>query len=112
MRQANPRKIQIYVDQNGREPFTEWLKSIRNRRTQKRIQTRIDRLEAGNLGDYRSVGDGVFELRFQFGPGYRVYFGESENTIIVLLCGGDKSSQARDIEQAKTYWRAYKESQE
>ncbi|MDE0040494.1 MAG: type II toxin-antitoxin system RelE/ParE family toxin [Candidatus Poribacteria bacterium] len=111
MRQANPRKIQIYVDQNGREPFTEWLKSIRNRRTQKRIQTRIDRLEAGNLGDYRSVGDGVFELRFQFGPGYRVYFGESDNTIIVLLCGGDKSSQARDIEQAKTYWRAYKESQ-
>lgn len=111
MRQANPRKIQIYVDQNGREPFTEWLKSIRNRRTQKRIQTRIDRLEAGNLGDYRSVGDGVSELRFQFGPGYRVYFGESDNTIIVLLCGGDKSSQARDIEQAKTYWRAYKESQ-
>ena len=110
MRQANPRNIRIYVDQNDREPFTEWLRSIRNRRTRRRIQTRIDRLEAGNLGDYRFVGDGVFELRFQFGPGYRVYFGQLDNTIIVLLCGGDKSSQVRDIEQAKTYWQTYRES--
>ena len=110
MRQANPRKIRIYVDQNDHEPFTEWLRSIRNRRTRRRIQTRIDRLEAGNLGDYRFVGDGVFELRFQFGPGYRVYFGQIDNTIIVLLCGGDKSSQVRDIERAKTYWQTYRES--
>ena len=110
MRAAQPRELQTYCDPNGREPFTEWLKSLRDRRARKRIQFRFYHLEAGNLGDYRSVGDGVFELRFQFGPGYRVYFGEVDDTIILLLCGGDKSSQARDIERAKAYWREYKES--
>ena len=107
---AQPRDLQIYCAPNGREPFTEWLKSFRDQRARKQIQTRLDRLEAGNLGDYRSVGDGVFELRLQFGPGYRVYFGEVDHTIILLLCGGDKSSQVRDIERAKAYWRDYKES--
>ena len=102
---------QFKCDPNGREPFIEWLKSLRDRKTRKRIQTRLDRLETGNLGDCKSVGDGVFELRFQFGPGYRVYFGETDHTIILLLCGGDKSLQVRDIEQAKAYWREYKESQ-
>ena len=106
---AQRREIQIYRASNGREPFTEWLKSLRDRRARKQIQVRLDRLETGNLGDYRSVGEGVFELRLQVGPGYRVYFGEVDNTIILLLCGGDKSSQVRDIEQAKAYWREYKE---
>jgi putative addiction module killer protein len=110
MRQACPRKLEIYRTPNGRAPYTEWLKSIGDRRTRRRIQIRIDRLEAGNLGDYRPLGDGVFELRLRFGPDYRVYFGEVDNTIVLLLCGGDKSSQARDIERAKAYWREYKES--
>ena len=112
MRVAQPRELQIYSDPNGREPFTEWLKSLRDRTIRKRIQARIDRIEAGNLGDHKSVGDGIFELRFQFGPGYRIYFGEVDNIIILLLCGGDKSSQNRDIERAKVYWQEYKESQE
>ena len=111
MRIAQPRDLQIYRAPNGRAPFTEWLKSLRDQRARKQIQTRLDRLETGNLGDYRSVGDGVFEIRLQFGPGYRVYFGEVDHTIILLLCGGDKSSQVRDIERAKAYWREYKESQ-
>ena len=112
MRVAQPRKLQIYRAPNGREPFTEWLKSLRDRTTRKRTQARINRIESGNLEDHKSVGDGVFELRSQFGPGYRIYFGEVDNTIILLLCGGDKSSQDRDIERAKDYWQEYKESQE
>lgn len=112
MRVVQPRELQIYRDPNDQEPFTEWLKSLQDRTTRKRIQARLDRIESGNLGDYRSVGGGVSELRFQFGPGYRIYFGEVNNVIILLLCGGDKSSQNRDIERAKVYWQEYKESQE
>ena len=93
MRVARTRELQIYRDPNGREPFTEWLKSLRDQRTRKRIQNRIARIESGNLGDHKLVGDGVLELRLQFGSGYRIYFGEVDNTIILLLCGGDKSSQ-------------------
>ena len=111
MRVVQTREIEIYHDSNGQEPFTEWLKSLQDRTTRKRIQAQLDRIESGNLGDHKSVGDGVFEIRFRFGSGYRIYFGEVDNTIILLFCGGDKSSQGRDIEQAKTYWQEYKESQ-
>jgi putative addiction module killer protein len=107
---AHPRKLQVYQTQNGREPFTEWLKSIRDRRTRTRIRERLERLEDGNFGDCQSVGAGVYEMRLPFGAGYRIYFGEIDNTIVLLLCGGDKSSQAQDIERAKTYWLEYKET--
>ena len=107
---VQPRKLQIYRAPNGRAPFTEWLKSLQDRRTRKRIQSQIDRIESGNLGKPRPVGDGVFELRCQFGPGYRVYFGQMGGSIVLLLCGGDKSSQHKDIEQAKAYWQEYKDS--
>lgn len=110
MHSAHPRKLQVYQTQNGREPFTEWLKSIRDRRTRTRIQERLERLEIGNVGDCQSVGGGVYELRLQFGPGYRIYFGEVDNTLVLLLCGGDKASQTQDIERAKTYWLEYKET--
>ena len=111
MRTVRPRQLEVYRTPNGQEPFVEWLRSLRDSETRRRIQSRIRRLTAGNLGDYKSVGDGVFELRLQFGPGYRVYFGQVDNTIVLLLCGGDKSSQGRDIERAKAYWREYKEPQ-
>ena len=110
MRNTHRRKLQFHRTQNGREPFTEWLESIRDRKIQTRIRGRIDRVEAGNFGDCQSVGDGVFELRLHFGQGYRIYFGEVANTIVLLLCGGEKSSQTRDIERAKTYWREHKET--
>ncbi len=73
----------------------------------KRILARLSRLAQGNLGNCASVGDGVSELRMFFGPGYRAYFGEQGDTVVVLLCGGDQSSQSRDIEQAKIYWKEY-----
>lgn len=110
MHNTHPRELQFHRTQNGREPFTEWLESIRDRKTQTRIRGRLDRLEKGNFGDCESVGSGVFELRLHFGQGYRIYFGEVANTIVLLLCGGDKSSQTQDIENAKTYWQEYKET--
>ncbi len=110
MHDGQPREIQYYQTSDGQRPFIEWLESIRNVNTQARIQARLERLEDGNFGDCQPVGDGVFELRIHFGPGYRIYFGQVGNTIVLLLCGGDKSSQTRDIERARIYWQEYKET--
>ena len=71
--------------------------------------SRLDRLKEGNFGDHKAVGEGVYELRFFFGSGYRVYFGKSGDKLILLLCGGNKSSQQRDIKKAKHYWNDYQE---
>ena len=111
MRHTRPRQLQFYRTLNGNEPFAQWYATIQDRNTRNRIQKRLDRLEDGNFGDCRSVGAGVFEMRFRFGPGYRIYFGEVDNTIVLLLCGGTKSSQTRDIARAKAYWLQYKETQ-
>ncbi len=81
--------------------FIDWLTALRDVEARARIAKRIDRIAAGNLGDAKSVGDGVSELRFTFGPGYRVYFTVRGAVVVILLCGGDKGSQRRDIERAK-----------
>ncbi|RKU17208.1 addiction module killer protein [Candidatus Poribacteria bacterium] len=106
---ARPRTINLYQNPNGTVPFTEWSNSIRDKRVKNRIQARLQSVKLGNLGDHKSVGDGVWELRLNFGPGYRIYYGEVDDTIVLLLCGGDKSSQKMDIEHAKNYWIEYKE---
>ena len=80
--------------------FRRWLKGLRDRRAQARIAFRIDRAEEGNFGDHQSVGQGVSEMRVHVGKGYRVYYTIRGNTAMILLCGGDKSSQRRDIERA------------
>lgn len=107
MRDARPRIIDLYQNPNGTVPFTKWFDS-RDTRIQERIQARLDSVSIGNLGDHKSVGDGVWELKLNFGPGYRIYYGQVDNTIVLLLCGGDKSSQNRDIKRAKSYWTEYK----
>jgi len=81
--------------------FKEWLASLRDRLARARILNRIDRLAQGNRGQWRSVGDGVIELKIDYGPGYRVYYVARGNVAVVLLVGGDKSSQERDIRRAK-----------
>lgn len=97
----------VYADEQGKEPFTDWLYGLRDVMGRKRILARIARLERGNYGDCEPVGEGVSELRLFFGPGYRVYFGEGEDYIVVLLCGGDKGSQDEDIRKAKSCWKDY-----
>jgi putative addiction module killer protein len=101
------KQIIIYADENGAEPLSNWIKSLRDTISRKRIFTRIDRLAQGNYGDCRAVGEGVSELQMFFGSGYRVYFAEKNDDLIILLCGGDKSSQAQDIKEAKAYWKEY-----
>lgn len=83
------------------ETFDHWLSGLRDRRAVARIAARLDRLAAGNPGDAEPVGEGVSELRISYGPGYRVYFIQRGPVLIILLCGGDKSTQARDITKAK-----------
>ena len=112
MHNTQPREIEFYTTQNGRTPFTEWLETLCDRKTQTTIRRRLTRLELGNLGDFRSVGEGVNELRIHYGPGYRIYFAEAANTIILLLCCDDKSSQQGDVKRAKRYWQDYKERQQ
>jgi putative addiction module killer protein len=87
------------------ESFATWLSGLRDLQARVRIQLRIDRVELGNFGDCASVGEGVSETRIHYGPGYRVYFVEREQTVTILLAGGTKKSQRRDIEQAKALAR-------
>ncbi len=104
---AEPKTVVIYEDAAGKQPFVEWLEGLRDTKGRERIMARIARLTQGNYGDCEFVGDGVSELRMFFGPGYRVYIGEAGNHVVILLCGGDKSTQAQDIETAKAYWKEY-----
>jgi len=106
MGQTTPFKIREYLDVQGDSPFREWLESL-DTSIRARVQARILRIESGNLGDFKSVGNGVWELRFDFGSGYRVYFGKEGNTLILILLGGDKGSQRRDIKKAQEYWSEY-----
>lgn len=85
--------------------FSDWLRGLKNVQRRARIAKRIDRIAVGNLGDAKSVGDGVSELRFAFGPGYRVYYTRRGDVIVILLCGGDKSSQLDDIMLAQAMAR-------
>lgn len=103
-----PKELRIYVTGEGREPFSEWLISLRDHRARAKIRVRLDRVSLGNFGDCHGVGDGIHELRIDYGPGYRVYFGQERSTIVLLLCGGDKSTQTKDIETAKQYWSGYR----
>ncbi len=95
------------VTPEGRCPFEEWLLGLRDISARALIRKRLNRVRTGNLGNTRNVGAGVSELKIDFGPGYRVYFGEDGPQMIVLLVGGDKSTQRRDIEKAKAYWKDY-----
>ncbi len=98
-------------EEEGREPFTEWINGLRDKVAPARIRVRLRQIEAGNFGDCASVGEGVSELRVHVGAGYRVYFGRHGRTVVLLLCGGDKGSQANDIRRAKEFWSEWKQRQ-
>ncbi|MBI5121186.1 MAG: type II toxin-antitoxin system RelE/ParE family toxin [Rhodospirillales bacterium] len=97
-----------YQTDSGKEPFTEWVRSLRDKKTQAKIYMRLKRLELGLFGDCEPVGDGVLELREHFGPGYRVYCARHGKVIVILLNGGSKKGQSADIATAKLYWADWK----
>lgn len=105
MKKTSYKILRNYVTPSGKIPFLEWLNNLKDSVTRLRIRRRLDRVEQGNVGDCEPVGDGVFELKLAFGAGYRIYFAEWDDTIIILLCAGDKSSQKK----AKLYWQELKE---
>ena len=92
------------------ETFDRWLRNLKDRRAVARVLVRIDRLAAGNPGDVKPVGEGISELRVNYGPGYRVYYLQDGDKLIVLLCGGDKSTQDDDIKNAKRIAKEWKET--
>jgi putative addiction module killer protein len=98
--------VHEYLDETGKSPFRAWLETL-DKSTRARVQARILRFETGNLGDHKELGSGVWEARLAFGAGYRVYFGRRGRELILLLFGGDKGSQARDIRRAKDFWASY-----
>ena len=100
-------EVRQYQTRDGRIPFAEWLGALRDRRANQTIAARILRMQAGNRGDWKAVGAGVFELRIDTGPGYRVYCGQDGATLVLLLCAGDKRTQTKDIDHARDYWQDY-----
>jgi putative addiction module killer protein len=112
MADEREKTIRIYRDSRGRCPYLDWFVALRDNRAKQKIQARLARVRLGNLGHTNSVGEGVHELKIDFGPGYRVYFGQEGKAFVILLCGGDKGSQAVDIAKAKAYWRDYREEGE
>lgn len=106
--EAIPKAAKTYETKEGKKPFTEWFRGLKDAKGKDAIVQRIDRAKLGNLGDFGPVGDGVLELRIHVGPGYRVYIGLDGQELVILLCGGDKSTQAgKDIELAREFWADY-----
>jgi putative addiction module killer protein len=101
-------EIRSFVDTTGRVPFQAWLDAL-DREAQAKITIALTRLARGNRSHVKGVGGGVAELKVDFGPGYRIYFGHDGQTLVILLAGGTKKRQAEDIAAAKARWAAYKE---
>lgn len=100
--------VVVYRTRGGTEPFTDWLFALRDKTLRHRIETRINRIEQGNYGDHKRF-QGIVEIRLDLGKGYRIYCGEDGQALVIILVGGDKSSQDRDIREALVYWRDYHE---
>ena len=97
--------------EDGKSPYLEWERKL-DVAARATVRTRINRVRLGNFGDWDAIKGvtGLFELRIHLGPGYRIYFGKMKDTVVIILCGGDKGSQERNIKKAKEYWQAYKDS--
>lgn len=104
-------ELVYYQEENGRSPFIEWMTALRDKLAKARIASRLRQIESGNFGDAKPVGEGVTELRIHVGAGYRVYCGQHGQHWVILLCGGDKDSQTKDIVRAKALWGEWKRRQ-
>ncbi len=109
MGEAQPYTLEMYVMPTGSVPFEEWVRGLRDVQARARLRARLARVRLGNLGDAHTVGEGVWELRIDYGPGYRVYYARSGPTTLLLLGGGDKTTQAGDIRQAQAFWTEYQQ---
>jgi len=98
----------VIFEINGKLPIEEWVISLKDRQIKYRINERIKRIIAGNLGDYKKIDSELSEFRLNFGSGYRIYFHEADEVIILLLCGGDKATQVKDIKKAKEFLQLWK----
>jgi len=98
-----------YQDSSGNKPYADWLGNLTDKQAKARILVRVNRMAAGNFGDCKPLRDGVQELRIDYGPGYRVYLSKQGPVVVLLLCGGDKSDQSRDIERAIAYLKDWKQ---
>lgn len=103
------KELRTFRTKTGKNPFTDWLDSLKDTVGRAQITNRLNRVALGNYGDYNSVGDGIYELRIHYGPGYRIYFTEQEETILLLLIGGCKRTQKQDIKKSKQYWAEFRE---
>src|SRR5438034_11785844 len=97
------------ITRTGRVPFEEWLRGLRDVQAQARVRARLARVRLGNLGDVNVISGGVWEFRIDYGPGYRVYYAQSGIATLVVLCGGDKTTQTADTRQAQAYWTEYQQ---
>jgi putative addiction module killer protein len=102
-------EIEMYVTPEGRMPFIDWYEALKDWPTKAKADVQLDRLRLGNKGNWKFVGQGVFELKINFGPGFRIYFTHYANKMVLLLCGGDKRSQRKDILKAQAYWADYRQ---
>jgi len=104
---SNRVEVRHYLTRAGRDPYQTWLDRLKDLRARVAIQRRVDRIASGNFGDHKPCRDGVWELRVDVGQGYRIYYARHDRVVVVLLCAGDKRTQAYDIETAVTYWTDY-----
>jgi len=109
MPQAVPRNVETYVSHDGKDVFQGWLNGLADRRAKLHIEKTVAKVRLGNLGQHKSVGEGVQEIVLDYGPGYRIYFGEHGTTLVVLLLGSTKKRQEDAIKLAKRYWSDWKE---
>nr|VFK46950.1 MAG: putative addiction module killer protein [Candidatus Kentron sp. TC]VFK51082.1 MAG: putative addiction module killer protein [Candidatus Kentron sp. TC]VFK62097.1 MAG: putative addiction module killer protein [Candidatus Kentron sp. TC] len=100
--------INEYTDEKGKSPYADWLRGLRDIRAKAKIIMQVDKMEVGLFGDVGPIGEGLSELRIHYGPGYRVYYGKKRQRLYLLLCGGDKSTQSKDVRKAKAYWKDHK----
>lgn len=103
------KELRYYRTKDGKEPFIEWLGSLKDVIGRAQVTNRLNRVALGNYGDCESVGEGVYELKIHHGPGYRVYFSKQEKTILLLLIGGSKRTQKADVKKAKQFWKEIRE---
>ncbi len=105
-------EIEIYETRSGKRPFIDWIDGLNEIHSRAKIFTRLDRLKMGNFGDCKSIGNRIYELRIHYGPGIRIYYSKIGMKVVLLLCGGDKSSQKRDIKNAQAFLEDYKDRED